>query len=262
MIIGVIKTEVMVYKMPMYKKLACFYSSKIDEYCRDNPTATSIPLLLGASSELRDSHIFEFFVQYLNMRNFAYVPDVIALRNGARDPQFDRYKPLVLTYQFAEELGTTPLQNLAIAKMREISDYALSKGHVKIVLPKTINYIYATTNRGSLLRRLAVDQWAFHGDKDRLFGKTKYVEVCADFTVDLSKRVMDLRDKPDTVEPPTEAYYLQEVSDGDDDDDNEVIVVESRVVSAISFRYVSVTCITLRRQRAFRGAFSEVMPPR
>jgi hypothetical protein len=223
MVTLVIKREDGPLKFPVYSELAAHYSKKVEGYLDDNPEAKHVPILLEVAPELQNKTIFKYYVQFLNARTFWYLPGAHA--------EVDKYLPLVKLYQIAQELETAPLQNLVVKKIRLLFARSNATGNAVLISVPTINYIYSTTSRSSPLRQLAVDMWAFFGDKNDLFGSSRHVEVCAEFTVDFSKRVMDIRDDPELENPKDDAYLVHEVVDIEEVDDDEVIIIDAPTVN-------------------------------
>ncbi len=185
----------------IYKNLASFYSTYLASAFSGDASEKELKLV-----EV-EPRIFELFLQWLNAGRFDYKH-----KNWVHDGE-DIYGPLVELYELAERLGTNALMNLAITTIREV--FIDNKGECFFSVP-LINHVYLRTHKGSPLRRIIRDMFAFNADETKLkFRKT--VNINAEFEADVRARLFQRTRTPGLLEPKASVYHLNEVPDDEDD---------------------------------------------
>lgn len=185
----------------IYKNLASYYSTYLASAFSADDSETELKLV-----EV-EPRIFELFLQWLNAGRFDYKS-----KNWLHDGE-DIYGPLVELYELAERLGTNALMNLTITTIREV--FIDNKGERFFSIP-LINRVYPRTHKGSPLRRIIRDMFAFNADETMLqFRKT--VNINPEFEADVRARLFQRTRTPGLLEPKASVYHLNERPDDEDD---------------------------------------------
>jgi hypothetical protein len=197
----VISSKGEVKQFVIYKNLASYYSTYLASAFSADSSEKDLKLVDV------EPKIFELFLQWLNAGRFDY-----KYKNWVHDAE-DIYGPLVELYELAERLGTTALMNLAITTIREV--FINNKGERFFSVP-LINHVYLQTHKGSPLRRIIRDMFAFNADETKLkFRKT--VNINPEFEADVRARLFQRTRTPGLLEPKASVYHLDELPDDEDD---------------------------------------------
>ena len=208
----------------LYAKLASHYSTYLASAFSGDASDQELKLI-GV-----EPRIFELFLQWLNAGQFDYKH-----KSWVQDGE-DIYRPLVQLYELAERLGTNALLNLAVSTIREV--FIDNKGEYFFSVP-LINYVYQRTHKGSPLRRIIRDMFAFNADETKLkFRKT--VNISPEFEADVRARLFQRTRNPRLLEPQASVYHLNEIPDEDEDDCQ--IVGETEVIIPSEFGMLMRNC--------------------